>query len=514
VDVRNISESALSPVTEITVQGELAAVEGDPGTLKRRSVHGAAATLFAQAIRLGLQFGSQIALARLLEPSAFGLVAMVTPITGFMQMFNDMGLSQATVQRPTISQQELSALFWVNVAAGTLLAAVLIACAPLVAWFYHAPRTAWITAALACLLVLGGLSAQPMALMNRTLRFLPLAVIDVASSLAAAAVGIGAAVAGAGYWSLVLMQAANSLTILLLAWAFAGWRPSRPRRTSGVMPLLHFGGHVTAYNVVSYFSYSIDKVLIGATWGDVALGFYDRACRFMLIPIVQITTPFTRVALPLLSRLIDDPERYRAAYSRAVRAVLLAAVPGIMFAIVLARPLIVAVLGSRWSNTAPMFAWLGGGTLIAPVIMSLSWLFISQGRTGEQLVWCCVSTAALAASFLLGLPWGPVGVSAAWTLAAWLIQCPLVTWAATRRGPVRIGDLVRAVYPLLLVSVVTSIGMWLVEPRLAQMGRIGLLEGLLGAYAAFGCLLACWPGGSEVLQDVWALRTTFRRAVV
>ena len=97
--MRDISESAPPPVTEITLRSDFAAVEGDPGTLKRRSVHGAAATLLAQAVRLVLQFGSQIALARLLEPSAFGLVAMVTPVTGFMQMFNDMGLSQATVAR-------------------------------------------------------------------------------------------------------------------------------------------------------------------------------------------------------------------------------------------------------------------------------------------------------------------------------------------------------------------------------------------------------------------------------
>lgn len=496
------------------LQSNFATVEGDPVALKRRSVHGAAATLLAQVVRLGLQFGSQIALARLLEPSAFGLVAMVTPITGFMQMLNDMGLFQATVQRPTISQQELSALFWINLAVTTLLAVVLMACAPLIAWFYQAPPTASITAALASLLILGGLSAQPMALMNRTLRFTRLAVIDVASALVAATVGVGAAIAGAGYWSLVAMQAANSLTILLLAWVVAGWRPSRPRRTPGVVPMLRFGGHVTAYNVVNYVSYSIDKVLIGMTWGDVSLGFYDRAGRLMFIPIVQIAAPFTRVAVPLLSRLIDDPDRYRAAYSRAVRAALLAAMPGIIFAIVLARPLIVTLLGAGWSATASMFAWLGGGALIVPVSTSLSWLFISQGRTGEQLLWCCISAVILAASFLLGLPWGPTGVAAAWTIVAWSIQCPLVIWAATRHGPVRLGHLVHAVYPLLIVAIATFIGLWLAEPRLIQMGRDGLLVGLFGAYAAVGCMLACWPDGHRVLQDMWALRTTFRPAAL
>jgi polysaccharide transporter, PST family len=509
-DASDGSDSAAPRVTDITLQNDFALVERDAGTLKRRSVRGAAATLLAQGARLGLQFGAQIALARLLQPSAFGLVAMVTPITGFMQIFNDMGLVQATVQRPTISQQELSALFWINLAVSVVLAAGLMSCAPLVAWFYRAPPTAPITAALASLLMLGGLSAQPAALMNRTLRFGPLAVIDVASAVAAAVVGISAALAGGSYWSLVAMQAANSLTVVILAWVFAGWRPSRPRWTPGVLAMLHFGGHVTAYNVVNYFAYNVDKVLIGVTWGDVGLGFYDRACRLMMMPMLQVTTPFTRVAVPLLSRLIDDPERYRAAYSRAIRAVLLTSCPGIMFAVVLAHPLIVAVLGARWAETAPMFAWLGGGALIAPVGMSLSWLFISQGRASEQFLWCCVSAVVLVASFLAGLPWGPVGVAAAWTIVAWSIQVPLVVRAATRDGPVRVRDLVHAVYPVLIVAIATLVGLWLMEPRLAGMGRSGLLLGLIGAYAAVGCMLACWPEGKRVLRDVWALQAMFR----
>lgn len=504
-----LQNSGAAPGIGMSLQQDFSA-ESRITTLKRRSVHGAATTALAQCIRLGLQLGSQVVLARLLAPSAFGLVAMVMPITGFVQLFNDMGLVQATIQRPTISRAELSALFWTNVVLSTLLAAVLAACGPLVAWFYHEPRTAPVTAALASLLFLGGLSAQPMALMNRSLRFLSLAVIDVAASVAAAAAGIGCALAGAGYWALVAMQAANSATILLLAWAFAGWQPSSPAWTPGVGALLRFGGHVTAYNVVNYFSYNLDNVLIGSVWGDVALGYYDRAFRLMLLPVMQVMAPFSRVALPLLSRLQDDPERYRAAYSRAIRAALLLAVPGIAFAIVMGRPLIVAVLGLRWSPTAPIFAWLGAGALAVPMNASLSWLFISQNRPRQQLLWCCTGTAMLVMSFVLGLPWGPVGVAASGSIVTWLLQTPMLVWAATRLGPVSLSDFGRAVYPLLIVALATLTGLWLAEAQLMQMGSMGLPLALAGAYATAAGVLGCWQEGHRVLQDVWALHLTFR----
>ena len=166
--------------------------------LKQRSVRGAAATFIGQGTRFFLQLLSQVLLARLLLPAEFGLVAMIGPVLSFVGIFNELGLSQATVQRPSITHQELSNLFWINVAVSSALALLMCGAAPLIALFYNEPRLTAITMWLATMLVVGGLSAQQLALMNRHMRFGQLATIDVACTFMAVAVGCRRCVARHG----------------------------------------------------------------------------------------------------------------------------------------------------------------------------------------------------------------------------------------------------------------------------------------------------------------------------
>ncbi len=478
----------------------------------RRSVHGVAATVVSQGLRLVLQVGTQVLLARLLSPRDFGLVAMVAPIISFAQLFASMGLLEAVVQRPTISQSELSGLFWINVAAGSALALLVCLASPLVAWLYGEPRTAGISACLGALLIIGGCSALPMALMNRRLRFVPLAGIDLAAAVVTAGVGLGAAMLGFRYWSLVAMQAANALTTLGLAWWFAGWRPSWPRRVAGLGSLLRFGSQVTASSLVHSLSYTLDNVLVGLAWGAVPLGLYERGFRLMLRPVMQITTPFARVAVPLLSRLVDEPDRYRAAYTRLVRAVLFATTPAVVYAIVMALPLVVRLLGPRWAGAAPVFVWFGLGALLAPVNTSTNWLFISQNRPRQEVRWNSLGAVLSLLAVLCGLHWGATGVAAARTSFSCLLWTPSLWWAVTREGPVRAGDLMRAVYPTCIAGAAAFLALRLAYALLIGRGLPGLAWGLALSYLVFTVCYACVPEGNRALRELRTLRRPLRRA--
>src|SRR5690606_7476958 len=117
--------------------------------LKGRSVRGGAITFTAQAAKFVLQIGSTMVLARMLTPNDFGLVAMATAVTGILGMFNDAGLSIATVQRQHITQGQVSTLFWINVGISIILTLTTGALAPAIAWFYGEPRLIGITLVLA-----------------------------------------------------------------------------------------------------------------------------------------------------------------------------------------------------------------------------------------------------------------------------------------------------------------------------------------------------------------------------
>ncbi len=484
--------------------------ERDPAALKRRSVRGGAATFAAQGVRFALQFGAQVALARLLTPAQFGVVAMVAPLVGLVQLFAELGLAQAVIQRPSLTHRELSGLFWINAAVSLGLAALLAAASPLVAAFYGEPRTMAVTASLAVPLLLGGLAAQQMALMNRRMQFMALAAVDVGSTAAAAAAGILCAWCGLGYWSLVAMQVANNAANLLAAWAVSGWRPDKPRWDPAVTPLLRFGGHVTGYNLVNYFSFTLDNVLIGWAGGVGALGLYDRAFRLMLPSVMQLTTPFTRITLPLLSRLQAEPDRYRSSFALVLRALLLATLPGLAWSIVFADPIVVGLLGARWQAAGPILAALGAGALLLPVNNAMAWLFVSQGRVREQLAWSAAGSGIVLASFAAGLPWGPVGVAAASAAFAWVVGSPLLFWAATRRGPVGLRDLLNAVLPVALATLAAGGTLASIPGSVWPAGAAGLAAALAVAYAATLAVLACLPAGNRMLRDLWRLRSTLR----
>lgn len=482
----------------------------DLGGLRRSSVRGAIATFVGQGLRFVLQFGSQILLARMLLPAEFGLVAMVGPVLSFVALFSDLGLSQATVQRPTITQAELSALFWINVAVGVACAVLVALCAPLVASFYGEPRLVPVVACLAGLLVLGGLSAQHVALMNRHMQFGWLAMMDVACTVLSVTAGLLAAWSGWGYWSLVLMQAVNALTILVVAWACSGWLPSAPRRVAGMMRLLRFGGHVTAYNMVNTIGANLDSLLIGKFGGTAALGLYDRAFKLVAAPIWTISLPLARVAVSLLSRLQGVDGHYRQAFLQMLQALLLVTVPAVAFTAVAAETLVPLLLGPAWVQASPIVTWLAVSAGFAPLTIGAYWLFVSQDRVDEQVTYAGLRNCASVLALLCGLSWGAVGVATAYAASALVVQ-GLPMWGATRRGPVGHADVVRACIPLVAGGLGAAGMVYLMERHVTGVpaGWRLLLEAAT-SYAACAVVLACLPDGRRLLLGMWSLRDTFR----
>src|SRR6476659_7725748 len=136
-----------------------------PHDLKRKTARGALVATFGQSANFVLRTGSMIILARLLTPADFGLVGMATASTGFLALFQDAGLSMATIQRATITRAQTSTLFWINLAVGAMLAAICAGLAPFVATFYHEPRLFWITVVFGLCFILGGAAAQHRALL-------------------------------------------------------------------------------------------------------------------------------------------------------------------------------------------------------------------------------------------------------------------------------------------------------------------------------------------------------------
>jgi PST family polysaccharide transporter len=474
----------------------------DSATLKKRVIGGAGATLASQVVKFGLKFGSAIVLGRLLGPAQFGLVAMVAPILGFVSTLNDLGFAQAVVQRRDITQEQISGLFWVNVLLSLVLAGALAACAPLIGAIYHEPRTIGITMVLAALIVVGTLGLVPNAILNRQLRFVPLAIIDALSMAVSFASSVAFALLGFQYWSLVLGQVMGSCTGLLATYFVAEWWPNRPKRNANIAPLVRFGANLTAVNLATYFNMTADNMIIGVFAGKVSLGLYDRSYTLVVQPITQLTNPIGRIAVPLLSRLSDTQERFRTTYIGMVNIAAILTVPLMIFCSIMPDRVILFLLGAKWLGAAPIFQWISVGGIFSAIFGSTAWVFTSHGRTHLQMILTIIATTVGILSFLLGTRWGVAGVAMCGAIGFGAIQLPLMLWGIVHIGAVKLSDVLRTVASLSLAGLAAG-AIELLGRQYVFWGDLFVKAGL--AYAIFGVLALILPGGKELRLTLWQI---------
>ena len=409
--------------------------------LGKRAISGGFVTVAAQGVKFVLNLASAAVLARLLTPKEFGLVGMVLAVTGLLGLFKEAGLSTATVQRETITQEQVSNLFWINVALGGVVCLISIGMAPLVASFYHDSRLTGIMIFLSVTFLLTSSTVQHLALLARQMRFRAIAIIDVVSMVVSIVAGCCLALFGFAYWSLVGMQLCVAATGLVLTWWTSGWHPTMPKRHSGVAPLLSFGVHLTASDLVGRLAASSDGILIGRFFGAEPLGLYSRANVLAARPLEQLLGPLSAVLVPVLSRLQSDPERYRRTFIRAYDTLALITFPFAALCLVLAEPLVLLLLGPQWKGAVPLLAGFSLVAVSLPLSIAPSWLFMSQGRGRDLLHTYSVAGAVTVGAYLVGLPWGPLGIVLALAATSLVIRLPILYHLAGRRGPVRSADL-------------------------------------------------------------------------
>ena len=396
--------------------------------LKERTLRGGIAKLCAQGANFFLRVGSLMVLARLLDPTDFGLVGMVTAVTGVFSLFKDAGLSVATVQRATITNEQVSTLFWINILVGAVLGLFSLAIAPILASFYHEPRLFWVTAALGTGFLFNAAGVQHSALLQRQMSFTTLSVIETIALLVSIAVGIGMAIGGYGYWALVAMAVISPAVSTVCLWSIATWVPGMPHRGVGISSMMRFGGTAALNGLVVYIAYNLEKVLLGRFWGVEALGIYGRAYQLINIPTENLNSASGGVAFAALSRLQDDPKRFKNYFLKGYSVVLAMTLPITIACALFANDIILVILGPKWIEAIPIFQLLTPTILVFAMINPTWWLLASTGLLGRSLKIALVIAPLVIAAYVIGLPYGPTGVAFAYSAVMTLWLVPHIIW--------------------------------------------------------------------------------------
>lgn len=436
-----------------------------------------------------LRLGSTLILARILSPEDFGLIAMVTALTGLVEVFKDVGLGIATVQRKDITHREISSLFWINVGVGCLFALTFVALSPAISWFYEDDRLVAITLPLATTLLWGGMVVQHEALLSRQLKQGHLAFIRMTATLLSSIGGILLAFYGFGYWALVIREVARSLIYLLGVWWICGWMPSmvlRPREVSG---FLNFGRDLTFTHVVMAIIGKIDGVLVGKFFGPVSLGAYRQAQNLIMAPLEQFNTPIFSVAQPALSRLQSEPDRYRRYYQRVVGFVAMVTMPLGVFVAAYPTEITLVILGEKWIQAAPFLGVFAVAVAVRPTIATTAIVLVTLGRAKVLLALALAHSLLLTLLMLTGISFGALGIALAHVATSVLFILPNLHYSF-KDSPINVG----AFFVAIRMPLISSVCMGVVLGMLRLMAPIAspVLSLLTGAAIAGIIYLLPW----------------------
>ncbi|TCL85694.1 MULTISPECIES: lipopolysaccharide biosynthesis protein [unclassified Rathayibacter] len=414
-----------------------------PGSdLGHKASRGVIQTLGGLWGKTGIQLISTVVLARLLSPSDFGLLAAVTAIVGVADLVRDFGLTGAIIQSKKLSETVWRSVLWLSVALGVVGTIVIAASAWLIAGIYQNDALIVLTIAVAPTLLVNSLCMPLQARVQKEMKFGLMAQIDVVSMLVGVVGSIIAGLLGWGVWSLVVLQGGALIYRLIALWVAARPKFGRPRISREVVPLVTTGGSIFGVQLLNYLARNVDNVLVGSQLGANALGQYSKAYSLFLLPLQQLNGPLGRVALPVLSSLQDDGERYRRYVRGALLVIGYLTLPTFGVLAALSGPLVELLLGSQWTSSAVILSLLSIAGIAQGIGNVQGWIYISLGRVHRQLIYYVVTRPLVIGSFFVGLWWNGVeGLALLYGLTTLALLVPGF-WLAIRGTFVRGSDVI------------------------------------------------------------------------
>jgi O-antigen/teichoic acid export membrane protein len=450
--------------------------------LAARTVGGAAWLTLSIIGQRGLSLLSTLILARLIAPSAFGLLGMAMVLSAAMDSFNDLGTASALIQRKELNAQLASTLFWTNVLVGIVGAGFMVGVAPFVAKLYREPQVAPVLAALSVSFFINSLSVVQRAVLTRAMLFRRISTIQLSSSVASCAVGIGLAFAGAGVWSLIAAVTSQVTTVSVLYWLASPWRPSWHLSLRDLRSVTPYSANLTGSNFAHYFMRNMDNALIGRFLGAAALGYYAMAYGLMMYPLYNVTWSLGNVLFPALSRIQEEDARFRQAYLRALSVIATITFPLMLGLLATADLLVSTCFGAKWAPMVPIVRILAPVGMLQSITSAAGMIFTAKGRTNVQFRWALVEISVVLPAFVIGLRWGIIGVACGYAVAVFLLGYPLFTITSRIIG-LHVSELARTLWPVMKNAVVMF--------AVVLLTRFGLpLLGVEKPWPVFGTTLA------------------------
>ncbi|MDR0768746.1 MAG: lipopolysaccharide biosynthesis protein [Dysgonamonadaceae bacterium] len=402
-------------------------------------------------------------LARLISPEEFGIVAISMVLITFLSIFTDMGIAPAIVQYKNLSQHDLNHIFSITVYGGVVLSILFFFLADSISAFYHKDSLAVICKILSVNIFFNALDIVPDALVVKNQEFKFIAKRMFFLQTAGGLIAVIAAYNGLGVYSLLIAPVLSSVGVFIVNYAKYKQRFHIRVNIQPIKQLFSFSVFQFLFNFMNYFSRNVDKLIIGKYLTLTDLGYYEKSCHVMMVPLQNVTHVITPVMHPVLSILQDNKKELAEKYNRIIKLLATIGFPLGMLLFFTAEEIILIVFGNQWEKAIPTLQILSLSVPVQIVLSSTSAIFQSAGNTVRMFQTGMINTLIQVTGFVAAVLFYRTVEAFAWF---WNISCVLtamvsfsILYRLVLRSSLRrilYGMLIPAINALLVAAVLAA----------------------------------------------------------
>ncbi len=403
-----------------------------------------------------------IVVARILVPEDYGLMAMASILTGYVEIFSELGLGAAIIQKKNITQEELSSNFWFSMIVGTVFTVVCFGLAYPTAWIFNEPRVIPITQLISVLFMISALMIVPYNILSREMKFKEIGMVQLSAAVVSTFSMLLMAKAGFGVWTLIwgtiILRAVN---VILVFW-FSRWLPLFHFMFNEVRTYLRFGIQVAGSNSVLYFLNALITFIIGKMLGAEALGYYFFTMRIARIPNDRIIYLINQVSFPVFSKYQDDPGKSHDMYLRITKYVALIVAPLFLAGAFFGEDIIPVLLGEKWISIIFLFKMVCLSQLIVALTTLNSVVNQAQGRPRLVLIVSFIVAVLMPASIYIASRYGFNALAIPW-IVVYPAVCIGFTWVTLRKINISLDRYLRSFFTPLSVTLFIMTGVYFLK---------------------------------------------------
>jgi O-antigen/teichoic acid export membrane protein len=431
--------------------------------------------------------GSMALLSRILDPSDYGIVALMTSVSAIVLLAADMGLTWALVQRRELSDAQLYAT---NFLALQLGIAALVLCTflgPVASHFYGVPELVAVGPFAGLGILLTNLTIVPMSLMRRRMNGRSMTVLYLASTGLGQAVALLVALWGGGYWSLIAQTTVPNAVLLISSTRASKFTPRMQWRTAAAIPIAKMGIVFAIVNVLGATQAGIEALAVGRVAEVNEVGLLSRAQFLRSIPMLYFVTVMQDLVIPGLVASREDPTRLGSLYRTNLAAIASVACPCGAAIVVFAPELAFLLLGREWAESAVLLRWMVASVVSLPLGAAAMWLFITVGGRRRMIQVAATNLVVATAVALAASRFGPIAIVASLSIATALVMIPWSMFMAHRAAALSIRATLLAISPGLGTSLFVLASGFTAEYCAQVIGCNPIVSSALKAMAVGWC---------------------------